>query len=126
MSSESLPSRPGATRDRTWQTRRLGNHLLLSQADIELLNSLKPICAVCNKQVEALSWRRSINQMSVIFTVTCHGATEDTEVPFTRFHEIMAGAIQGAKAFGTAMPSDDQIMAQALLDIRQDRKAFDE
>jgi hypothetical protein len=122
---DNLPSRPGATRDRTWQTRRLGSHLLLSQADIELLNSLKPICAVCDRQVEALSWRRSINQMSVIFTVTCHGATEDTEVPFTRFHEIMAGAIQGAKAFGGAVLTHDEALQRAALKQLQSRKSFE-
>jgi hypothetical protein len=124
--TSNLPSRPGTTRDRTWEHRRMGSHLLLSQADIDLLNAIKPVCAVCDKLVDTISWCRSINQQSVVFTVTCHGATEDTEVPFSRFHEIMAGAVQGAKAFGEKVSPNNQIVAQALLESTQDRDTFDD
>jgi hypothetical protein len=97
--TDNLPARAGVTRDKTWRDRRMGENLLLSQADIDLLNSLKPRCAQCNKQIDTISWRRSMDQLSVIFTVRCHGAVEETEVPFSRFHEIMNGAVQGAEAF---------------------------
>jgi hypothetical protein len=122
--TDNLPSRPGEARDRTWDTRRMGNHLLLSQADIALLDSLKPICAVCNKRIDTLSWRRSIGQLSVIFTVQCHGASEDTEVSFAKFHEVMAGAVQGAKAFGGPVLTYDEACDRMALKQLESRKVF--
>lgn len=123
--TDALPAPAGATRDRTWEYRCMGDNLLLSQADIALLDALKPRCAVCNRQVNSLTWRRDISEPWVVFTVHCHGATEDTVVPFSRFHEIMAGAIQGAKAFGEPILTHEEAFHRAALKVIQEKKAFD-
>jgi hypothetical protein len=122
--TSNLPARAGTVRDTTWKNRRLGSTLLLSNADVELLNSLHPLCAVCNKPVETLSWRRDIAEPWVVFTATCHGATEETVVPFSQFHEIMAGAIQGAKAFDMPVLTYDEVLQRAALEVLQTKKAF--
>lgn len=45
-----VPAPAGSTRDDTWRYRRLGGSLLLNEADLRLLDSLRPVCARCGVQ----------------------------------------------------------------------------
>jgi hypothetical protein len=99
VSEEKTPALPGATRDRTWANRRLGEYLLLSEADIALINALKPHCAVCNRPVERIAWFRTIDHRAITFVIQCHGATEETKIHFDDLPALMQGGVQGAVAF---------------------------
>ncbi len=86
-------------RDRTWATRRLGNTLLLSEADRLLLATIRPRCAHCGKPVETMSWVRVPKKNAVLFRVECHGAADEMLVGFDLLPVILAGAVQGAEVF---------------------------
>lgn len=95
-----VPATAGSTRDDTWRYRRLGGSLLLSEDDLRLLDSLRPVCARCGGPVCAFSWSRpSLAERSVRFRAECHGAVEEQDVPFDDLPAIMAGGVQGAQAF---------------------------
>ncbi len=98
---ENLPARPvDVRRDTTWRNRRMGDNLLLSQADIELINSIRPRCAKCGRPVDVISWTRPMDRpFHVRFTVECHGESETTSVSFDDLPLLLGGAVQGAEAF---------------------------
>lgn len=87
-------------RDTTWQYRRLESTLLLSQADMALLESLRPRCARCKKPVEQFVWGRSPTGHAMLFHVECHGEKMDMSVGFNEVPAIMLGGVQGAEVFG--------------------------
>jgi len=92
-------ARVGQTRSSTWANRRLVNSLLLSQEDIELLNSFRPRCVKCNRLVDVFGWTRAIGQGSIKFRVECHGAVEETAVSFDMLPALMQGGVHGGEAF---------------------------
>lgn len=123
MTDNKPPARAGEFRDSTWVFRRLRGNLLLSQADLALLESIKPRCAKCNKQVDTLSWRRDFaDPLVVVFTVSCHGAMENTRVPFSKFHELMQGAVHGAEAF--VVDQQDKIYQETVRQVLNEKDAF--
>lgn len=97
--SVQVPARAGESRDRTWETRRMGRSLLLSEADLAALNAMRPRCARCDKPVESLSWTLVPPGMSVAFRAGCHGAVEETTVALADMHVLLGHGVQGAEAF---------------------------
>lgn len=94
------PARSGTTRDRTRAYRRLAGNVLLSEADVELLNALKPRCWVCDNPVRGMFWgRKSIMDMSLTFTIECHGETEEAVITLDNIPALLSGGVQGAVAF---------------------------
>lgn len=102
MVKENLPARSAdAVRDQTWRTRRLSGSLLLSQADIDFLNAMRPRCATCGGLVERFSWRRALGERAVTFRAECHGDFEETTLGFEQLPALMLGGVQDAKAFAS-------------------------
>ena len=87
-------------RDMTWLHRRLMGTLLLSQADIDTLNALRPRCARCKKLVEEFSWVRDSKDRNLTFYVLCHGAKLDMRVTFEDIPGIMLAGVAGGEVFG--------------------------
>lgn len=92
-------SKPGSNRSSAWNNRRLDTLLLLSHADIELLNSLRPRCVQCNRLVDRFFWYRSVSELMIVFEAECHGKIEKTHVTFAMLPAIMLGGVHGGEAF---------------------------
>lgn len=60
----------------------------------------KPICAVCNREVEALQTDYDLLRDETIFTVRCHGAVERAAVEKELFSTLMGFRV--GRAFSTA------------------------
>jgi hypothetical protein len=86
-------------RDTTWKYRRLSGSLLLSQADIEMLNVLRPLCGRCHKPVEEFAWNHSPAGRAMQFHIECHGEKMSMSVGFDEIPTIMLGGVQGAVVF---------------------------
>lgn len=86
-------------RDTTWLTRRLESSLLLSQADVALLNALRPRCAACGRLVDVFSWTREGKDRTITFRAECHGQVEENRVTFDMLPAVMAAGVQGGEAF---------------------------
>ena len=99
MTDTLVPLNHPYRRDRTWETRKLGSTLLLSEADRLLLDALRPRCVKCGKPVERMMWTLIPGNYAVLFRVECHGAADEMLVGFDMLPAILSGAVQGAEVF---------------------------
>lgn len=75
-----------------------------------------PLCGVCGVPVERITFRIDEMKLRAVFTVFCHGDTEEAALDQETFHEIPDG-IRSAVAFTSkALPPVSESARQGRID----------